>query len=50
MAESATPQEMNEFVKAVDEFLANYAKLTSPAFRAEVYATNDPALVSDYAS
>ena len=50
MAETATPQEMNRFVQSVDEFFSNYAKLISPAMRAQVYATGNTALIADYES
>jgi len=50
MAEQASPQEMNRFVKAVDEFMAKYAKLILPATRTQVYASANPALISDYES
>jgi hypothetical protein len=47
MAET-TPQEMNQFVKTVDEFMANYAKLISPETKGQVYATGNPTLISNY--
>lgn len=50
MAEQTTPQEMNRFVTAVDEFFANYARLTSAQTRAEVYASGSPTLIADYES
>lgn len=45
---AANPQEMNRFVKSVDEFFANYEKLTTPAMRAQVYASGQPELIADY--
>ncbi len=50
MAESreATPQEINIFVADVDEFLAKYAKLVSPEFRAKVYATGNSQNIAEY--
>lgn len=48
MAESATPQEMNRFVKSVDEFFANYAKLMNPQMRADVLASGNPTLIAEY--
>ncbi len=50
MAETATPQELNRFVQSVDEFFSNYAKLISPAMRAQVYATGNAAVIADYES
>jgi len=41
---------MNRFVQSVDEFFSNYAKLISPAMRAQVYATGNTALIADYES
>lgn len=46
----ATPQEINIFVADVDEFMAKYAKLISPEFRAKVYATGNTQNISDYES
>lgn len=46
----ATQTELNRFVKIVDEFKANYARLILPATRSEVYATNNPKLIGDYNS
>ena len=48
MPESATPQEMNLFVKSVDDFFANYAKLISPQMRADVYASGNSQLIAEY--
>lgn len=48
MAQQANPQEMNRFVKSVDEFFANYAKLTTPAMRDQVYSSGQPQLIADY--
>lgn len=48
MATEATQAELNKFVKVVDEFKANYARLLLPATRSEVYATQNPAIISDY--
>lgn len=45
-----TTQEMNRFVKEVDSFMANTAKLNDPAMRAKVAATGNPALMNDYNS
>lgn len=50
MAAQASQAELNKFVKVVDEFKANYARLILPATRAEVYAMNNPAMISDYES
>ncbi len=44
----ATQTELNKFVKVVDEFKAKYALLISPATRAQVYASKNPALISEY--
>ena len=46
----ATQTELNKFVKVVDEFKAKFQLLISPATRAQVYASNNPALISDYES
>lgn len=43
-----TKTELNKFVQTVDDFLAMKNKVASR--RAEVYATNDPELISDYES
>ena len=48
MADEASQTELNKFVKVVDEFQAKYLLSISPAIRAQVYATNNPALISDY--
>lgn len=50
MAGEATQTELNKFVKVVDEFKAKYARLILPATRAQVYATNNAAIISDYES
>ena len=47
MAE-ATQTELNKFVKVVDEFKANYARLILPGTRAEVYASGNPVMIRDY--
>ena len=44
----ATQQELNKFVQVIDEFKAKYARLRSPEFRADVYATKNASLISDY--
>ena len=44
----ATQAELNKFVRIVDEFKANYTRLLLPGTRAEVYATQNPAIISDY--
>lgn len=46
----ATPEEMNRFVRVVDQFMKNYTELVSPVMRQKVYSTNDSALISDYES
>ncbi len=48
MAQQANPQEMNRFVKSVDEFFANYEKLTTPAMRNQVSLSGQPELIADY--
>jgi len=50
MATEATQTELNKFVKVVDEFKAKFARLISPATRQQIYASNDPKLISDYES
>ncbi len=50
MAEQASPEQVNLFVKTTDEFFAKYAKLTSPDFRKKVYATGDKAIIAAYES
>lgn len=50
MAQQATAQEMNRFVKSVDDFFANYAKLSSPQMRNQVYASGNASLIADYES
>lgn len=47
---AASSGQMNEFVRVVDEFMLKYAKLVSPGMRTEVYASGNPALISDYES
>ena len=44
----ASQQQMNEFVRVIDEFMQKYARLISPQTRTEVYASNNPALISEY--
>jgi len=44
----ATQTELNKFVQVVDEFKVKYARLTSPAMRANVYASGNQKLISDY--
>lgn len=44
----ASPQEMNKFVKTVDEFMDNFRKLISPETKASVYATKNPTLINEY--
>jgi hypothetical protein len=46
----ASQNQMQEFVAVVDEFMQKFAKLSSPATRAEVYASGDQQLISDYES
>ena len=48
MATEATQTKLNKFVKVVDEFKANYARLLLPATRSEVYASRNAAMISDY--
>ena len=48
MSQQASPQQMNDFVREVDKFMQNYARLTSPQTRSDVYASGNPALISDY--
>ncbi len=45
---TATQTELNKFVKVVDEFKANYARLILPATRSDVYATGNPVMIRDY--
>lgn len=47
MAQASQPQ-MNEFVKVIDEFMQKYARLISPQTRAEVMASGDSQLISNY--
>lgn len=44
----ATQTELNKFVRVVDEFKTKYARLTSPAMRAQVYASGNQKLIADY--
>lgn len=44
----ASQLQMNEFVKVIDEFMQKYARLISPQTRAEVLASGEPQLISDY--
>jgi len=46
----ASPQEMNRFVSEVNSFMKNYARLIQPGTRADVYATGNSAIISDYES
>lgn len=46
----ATAENMNRFVAVVDEFMQKFAKLSLPSTRTEIYASNNPALISDYES
>lgn len=46
----ASSTEMNRFVQVVDEFMANYARLISPQTRADIFATGNAAMISDYES
>lgn len=48
MAAQASQTELNRFVKVVDEFKAKFAKLTNPATRAQVYASGNQKMISDY--
>jgi len=45
----ASQQDLNKFVRVVDEFMANYAKLIKPETKAQVYATGNQILIDDYA-
>lgn len=47
-SQAATSGQMNEFVKVIDEFMQKYTRLISSQTRAEVYATKNAALISDY--
>jgi hypothetical protein len=44
----ATQQELNKFVKVVDEFKANFARLSNPQTINAVYASNDPVLIKNF--
>ena len=44
----ASQQQMNEFVKVIDEFMQKYTRLISTQTRTEVYASGNPGLISDY--
>lgn len=46
----ASQQQMNEFVRVIDEFMQKYARLISPETRNEVYASGNSKLISDYQS
>ena len=46
----ASPEEMNRFVKTVDEFLTKYKILTGPKTRAVVYDSGDNNLIRAYES
>jgi len=46
----ANPQQINEFVKVVDEFMRNNKKLNAPKFRADVMASGNPELIANYNS
>jgi len=48
MANQASQTELNKFVKIVDEFKAKFAKLTLPQTRAQVYASGNTKMISDY--
>lgn len=48
MAAQASQAELNKFVKVVDEFKAKFAKLIDPATRAQVYASKNGNMISDY--
>jgi len=50
MSQKATPQQVNEFVKVVDEFMRNHKALNAPKFRAEVMATGNQELIAAYNS
>jgi len=45
---AANPQEMNSFVRVVDEFMQNFAKLNLSATRKAVYESGNSALIDDY--
>lgn len=45
---AATSGQMNEFVRVIDEFMQKYARLISPQTRTEVFASGNPALISEY--
>lgn len=44
----ATQAELNKFVRIVDEFKANYARLILPSTRSQVYASGNTAMIADY--
>lgn len=48
MAEQASPEQVNLFIRKTDEWYAKYLKLISPKFRAQVYATRDSQITSAY--
>lgn len=48
MAAQASQTELNRFVKVVDEFKAKFAKLILPATKAQVYASGNQKMISDY--
>jgi hypothetical protein len=50
MAEQASAEQVNLFIRKTDEFFAKYAKLTAPDFRKKVYATGDKAIIAAYES
>lgn len=45
-----TQQEMNEFVRVVDNFMQRFAEFSSSTTQTRIYATNDPVLIRDYES
>lgn len=47
-APQVSQSELNKFVQVVDEFKTKYARLTSPAMRAQVYASGNSTLIADY--
>ena len=48
MAAQASQAELNKFVQVVDEFKAKFAKLIAPDTRAQVYASGNSKMISDY--
>lgn len=49
MAErSATPEQMNKFVRSVDEFFQKFARLDTPQMRSDVYSSRNSQLIADY--